>query len=170
MLSCVGKVATEAAPNAVPAQPEETTMKRTALLCTTTVVLVGGSLAATVAATAAPSAPRTHTLSFAAHTIASKTSGSRLVEADRLVKSGSTIGYSANTCAFDFAAHTAHCEVTLARAHGQLRAKATINADTGALSGRVVGGTGVYQGATGTVTGGPGAKPDITDITVHWQR
>lgn len=144
-------------------------MKGTTLLCTTAVLLVGSSLGATVAATAAPSAPSTHTLSFAAHTIASKHSGNRLVEADRLVKSGSTIGYSVNTCLFDFAAHTAHCAVTLARPHGQLRAKATIDADTGAVSGRVVGGTGVYQGATGTVTGGPGAKPDVSNITIHWQ-
>ena len=143
-------------------------MKRTTLLCTTAVVLVGSSLGATVAATAAPSAARTHALSFAAHTIASKTSGSRLIEADRLVKSGSTIGYSANTCLFDFAAHAAHCTVTLARPQGQLRTKATINADTGAVSGRVIGGTGVYQGATGTLTGGPGAKPDVTKITIHW--
>jgi len=149
-------------------------MKRTTLLCTTAVALVGSSLAATVAATAAPSAAptaaRTHTLSFAAHTITSKTSGSRLIEADRLVRSGSTIGYSANTCVFDFAAHTARCTVTLARPHGQLRTKATVNADTGAVSGRVVGGTGVYHGATGTVTGGPGGKPDVTDITVRWSR
>lgn len=143
-------------------------MKRTTLLCSTAVVLVASSLGATVAATAAPSAARTHTLSFATHTIASKTSGSRLIEADRLVRSGSTIGYSANTCLFDFAAHTAHCTVTLARPQGQLRAKATINADTGTVSGRVTGGTGMYQGATGTVTGGPGAKPDVTTITVRW--
>lgn len=148
-------------------------MKRTTLLCTTAILLCGSSLGATVAATAAPSsapsADRTHTLSFAAHTLASKTSGSRLIEADRLVKSGSTIGYSANTCAFDFAAHKATCTVTLARLHGQLRVKATINADTGAVNGRVTGGTGVYHGATGTLTGSPGAKPGITDITVHWQ-
>jgi hypothetical protein len=143
-------------------------MKRTTLIGTAATLLICSSLGATVAATASPSAARDHTLSFTAHPMASKSSGHLLIEADRLVRSGATIGYSANTCAFDFATHSARCTVTLARPNGQLRAKATVDADTNTLTGKVTGGTGAYRGATGTVTGNPGSKPGTTAITVHW--
>jgi hypothetical protein len=84
----------------------------------------------------------------------------RLIETDKAVRSGRTIGYTANSCTFDFAAGQAHCWVSLARPKGQLRMRVVVDAENGQSSGRIVGGTGAYLGATGTVTGQEGANPE----------
>ena len=147
-------------------------MKRTSLVTTTTALVAGGGLvlAVSAAGTASPAGHAdSHRLAITAHTLASVHAGeNRLIESDKAVKSGHVIGYTANSCTFDFAASEAHCLVTLARPQGQLRAKVTVNAQTGASAGRIVGGTGAYSGATGTVTGQQGAQRDTVKLTLRW--
>jgi hypothetical protein len=149
-------------------------MNRTSVISAVAGALAAGAfVVSTTSGTAsAAGAAKSHTLSFTSHEIGSTNAGKGghlLIESDRAASSGRTIGYTANTCAFDFSAHLAHCYVTLARPHGQMRFKATINADTGAITGKVLGGTGAYQGISGTLTGGPASKPDVSTITVHWK-
>jgi hypothetical protein len=149
-------------------------MNRTSVICTVAGALAAGAfVASTTAGTASASdSARSHTLTFTSHELGSTNAGKGghlLVESDRAVSSGHTIGYTANTCAFDFATRQAHCYVSLARPKGQMRFKATFNVDTGTIAGKVVGGTGAYQGITGTVTGSPSSNPDVAKITVNWK-
>ena len=150
-------------------------MKRTSLVTTTALTAAAATagglvLAVTSAGTAAPARQATHhRLSFTAHALSSRQVGSdHLIESDRAVKSGQVIGYTANSCTFDFSAGTAHCWVTFARPRGELRSKVTVNAETGQSTGRITGGTGAYRGATGTVTGQQGSDQDTVRITLRW--
>jgi hypothetical protein len=142
-------------------------------LASATVALIGGAglLAAVAPNGEASSVADSHKLTFTVHTLASKQVGRNLlIETDKATKDGKVIGYSANTCAFDFGAGVAHCDVTLARPSGQVRAKVTVHADTNTSKGRIVGGTGAYAGARGTVSGGPGSRPGTQSITLRWTR
>jgi hypothetical protein len=56
----------------------------------------------------------------------------------------------------------------MARPKGQLRMRVVVDAENGQSSGRIVGGTGAYRGATGTVTGQEGANRNTVRITLHW--
>ena len=147
-------------------------MKRTSLVTTTAALVAGGGLVLAVSAAGTAStahAARNHQLTITAHTISSVQVGKdHLIESDKAVRSGHTIGYTANSCTFDFAASKAHCLVTFGRPQGQLRMRVTVNAQTGASSGRITGGSGAYSGATGTVTGQQGAKRDSVKLTLRW--
>jgi hypothetical protein len=147
-------------------------MKRNSLVTTTTALVAGSGLvlAVSAAGTASPAQQATrHRLSFTAHALSSVHSGrNHLIESDKAVKSGRTIGYTANSCTFDFSAGTAHCDVTLARPKGQLRSRVTVDAQTGRSTGRIVGGTGAYRGAKGTVTGQEGSNRDTVKIILNW--
>jgi hypothetical protein len=147
-------------------------MKRTSLVTTTTALVAGTGLVLAVssAGTASPAKQATsHRLSFTAHTLSSVQSGTtHLIESDKAVKAGNIIGYTANSCTFDFTAGKAHCFVTFARPQGQMRTKVTVDAQTGQSVGRIIGGSGAYRGATGTVTGQQGAKGNTVKITLHW--
>ena len=127
-------------------------------------------LAVSAAGTASTAhAARNHQLTITAHALSSVQVGKdHLIESDKAVRSGHTIGYTANSCTFDFAASKAHCLVTFGRPQGQLRMRVTVNAQTGASSGRITGGSGAYSGATGTVTGQQGAKRDSVKLTLRW--
>lgn len=134
---------------------------------------VAGAAALTLglsAAGGAQAAGHHHRLTVTSRELSSAQIGAnKLVESDRLLTSGRTIGYTANTCAFDFSTHTALCVVSVALAHGQLYARATVNADTNALKGRIVGGSGAYRGAHGTVVGHPGgSRPGDERIVLDW--
>jgi hypothetical protein len=144
-------------------------MKRTPLVTTTTLVAGGLVLALTAPGTAAPAKQGTHhRLSFTAKTLSSRQiGGDRLVESDKVVKSGHVIGYTANSCTFDFSANQAHCWVTFARPQGELRSRVVVDAQTGHSTGRVIGGTGAYRGAKGTVTGQEGDGGAVR-ITLRW--
>lgn len=146
-------------------------MKRTALVTTTALAAAGGLvLAVTAAGTASPARQATqHRLSFTAHALSSRQVGSnRLIESDKAVKDGRIIGYTANSCTFDFSAGKAHCWVTMARPKGELRSKVTVDAQTGQSTGRITGGTGAYRGATGTVTGQQGGDRDAVKLILRW--
>jgi hypothetical protein len=146
-------------------------MKRAPLVTTATTLLAGGGLVLAVAAagTASPAERATsHRLTFTGHALTSVQSANHLIESDKAVKSGHTIGYTANSCTFDFNAGQAHCWVSLALPKGQLRSKVTVDAQSGQSAGRITGGTGAYRGATGTVTGQQGANRNTVKITLRW--
>lgn len=137
----------------------------------TAALLAGGGLVLALAASGTASSAQqttTHRLSFTSHTLQSRQVRNELVETDKAVKAGRTIGYTANSCTFDFQKGLAHCTVAFARPAGQLRSRVTVDAQTGKVSGRIVGGSGAYRGATGTVTGGPGSSQDSVRITMTW--
>lgn len=135
----------------------------------TAAVLAGSAALALGLTTSSQAATSTHTLRFTSHELGSRQLGSnKLVESDKLVRSGSVVGYTASRCAFDFSSHTAACVVSVALQNGTMSIRATVNADDNTLSGRVTGGTGAYRGATGTVSGTPGGR-NAEQITVHWQ-
>jgi hypothetical protein len=135
------------------------------------VLLLGSGLVALTASDGAASASgRQHQLTITVHPLDSTQVGEKhLIESDQATKDGKTVGYTANSCTFDFAAGVAHCLVTLARPQGQLRAKVTVDAQNNVAEGRIVGGTGAYRGASGTVSGGPGPKSGTQVITLTWQ-
>lgn len=148
-------------------------MNRISVTCTVAGALAAGAFVASATAGTASASGGTssHRLTFTSHELASTNAGAGghlLIESDKAVRAGHTIGYTANSCAFDFATHQAHCYVTLARPKGQMRFKATVNADTGAITGRVVGGTGAYRGISGRVTGTPTSDPNVERITLLW--
>jgi hypothetical protein len=149
-------------------------MNRTTVICTVAGVLAAGAVvASTTAGTAAVSGgTASHTLTFTSHQLGSTNAGKGghlLIESDRAVSAGRTIGYTANTCAFDFATHQAHCYVSFARPRGQMRFKVTVDADTDAIAGKAVGGTGAYRGITVTVSGAATSNANVSRITVHWR-
>lgn len=146
-------------------------MNRTHLSAAAASLLAAGALVTLGASNGTASAAvRQHALTFGVHTLASSQVGDRhLIESDKAVKDGRTIGYTANSCTFDFDAGVAHCLVTLARPQGQLRIAATFDPSSGDVQGRVTGGTGAYAGARGTASGTPGPRPDTQVITLRWQ-
>lgn len=142
----------------------------TTLAGTAVATLAFSGLAITGTSHAAPhrAASTSHQLSFVSRTVASHRIGrNALIETDKAVRNGSVIGYTANSCTFDFAAATAHCLVTLARADGQLRTRVTVDNETGVVRGAVTGGSGAYSGATGTVAG-RATSPSSVAITLRW--
>lgn len=141
----------------------------TAVAAAAVATITVGGLASTGVSHAAPArAGSSHRLSFTSRTLASRQVGSAgLIETDKAVKDGAVIGYTANSCTFDFAAEKAHCLVTLARPRGQLRTRVTVDNASGSVRGSVVGGSGVYAGATGTVTGQATGQSTVT-ITLRW--
>jgi hypothetical protein len=149
-------------------------MNRISATCTVAAALAAAALVATttIGTASASGGSTSHRLTFTSHELASTNAGiggHLLIEADRAMRAGHAIGYTANSCAFDFATHQAHCAVTLARPKGQMRFRATVDADTSSITGKVVGGTGVYRGASGRVTGTPTSDPNVTRLTVHWK-
>jgi hypothetical protein len=146
-------------------------MNRTHLRAASATLLAAAGLAALgTADTSASAAAHSHALTFTVRTLASSQVGDRhLIETDTATKDGHTIGYTANSCTFDFAAGVAHCLVTLARPQGQLRVAVTVHPDSGDVEGRVTGGTGAYRGARGAVSGGAGPQKGTQLITLRWQ-
>jgi hypothetical protein len=147
-------------------------MKRTSLVTSTAALVAGGGLVLAVAAAGSASSTqptRTHRLTVTAHALASVQAGhDHLIESDKVVRAGHTIGYTANSCTFDFATSKAHCLVTFGRPNGQLRMRTTVDAQTGASTGDITGGTGAYRGVTGTVTGQEGTSRNTVKLVLRW--
>jgi hypothetical protein len=147
-------------------------MKHTTRTGAAALVLLGSTalaLGPSGPGTAGPSGHET-TMKVVARHLASKQLGhNRLVETDKILTAGKVIGFSANTCAFDFSTSTAKCAIAVALQRGQLRARVTVNADAadGSAKGVIVGGTGAYQGARGTVSSVPGHRQGDAKITMH---
>jgi hypothetical protein len=110
---------------------------------TATVVAAGPSLAAN----------KTHTLTFVAvSTFGHQLDKTHFVAADKDKSGGEVIGTDSLTCVVRTRT-TARCHVAAAFKGGILLGAFTQNSDTGDLSGKVIGGTGKFDGATGTISG-----------------
>lgn len=134
----------------------------------TTAGAVGLATLATTFATLAPAnaMAKTHTLQFTVRTLVSQNAGNKLVETDRVIVAGKSVGFTANNCVFDFAKGQAVCDVAVALPSGILYAHVTVNAQTGASQGIITGGTRTYKGAKGVTVGIVGSRPSDTRITV----
>ena len=141
------------------------TPRMAGFLAATTVI---AGFAALVTTSAASAAPETHTLHLTAKQIGSTQVGQReAIGADRLRRNGATVGFDTSDCVFDFATSKATCDVALSLQRGMLRARVTVNPDNSG-SGRVIGGTRHYRGATGTVTTAPGSGPGLLLVTIRY--
>ena len=129
--------------------------------------LAAGSLTLAGDAAAAP-AGKAHTVTIKAH----ETSGhdnrktGHFVESDRDTRNGSWWGDDVVQGHIDLAAHAAIGYVTISRLTGTIRLKFR-QTDNGALSGKILGGTGKYKTITGTVTGNQ-VSQKVTKVTLNY--
>jgi len=110
-----------------------------------------------------PDASTTHTLKLTARAVASHRVGTRgLVVFDKDYSGGRLVAFdvvdvvSSNTA-----------DVSFGLFRGFLYGTVTINHATGKLSGQVTGGSGAYQGDTGTITGRALRNGAILTVTYH---
>jgi len=110
-----------------------------------------------------PDASTTHTLHLTSHIVASHRVGTRgLVVFDKDYSGGRLVAFdvvdvvSANSA-----------DVSFGLFRGFLYGTVTINHATGKLSGQVTGGSGAYQGDTGTITGRAVRNGAILTVTYH---
>ena len=133
----------------------------------TSVALAGSAAAlATAGLLAGPalasSASATHTLQFSTHSIAmhnfGKTGG---VSLDKDTHAGKVVAYDM----LDYVSANG-ADVSLGLPHGFLYAHVTFS-KTGAITGKVTGGTGAYKGDTGTVKGQAGKSGATVTVKYH---
>lgn len=116
------------------------------------VIVAAGTIAGAVGLSAAAPASKTHTLKLVTIQIADQQIGKYDVAADKDLQNGKVAGYDSTSCLIDFHTHVAKCAISVSRAGGTFRGKATLNLDNGTGTGTVTGGTGVFHGVTGTMT------------------
>jgi hypothetical protein len=110
-----------------------------------------------------PKASATHTLHLTSRAVASHRVGTRgLVVFDKDYRGGRLVAFDVVDVV---AANTADVSFGLFR--GFLYGTITINHATGKLSGQVTGGSGAYQGDTGTITGRALRNGAILTVTYH---
>lgn len=129
--------------------------------------------AAVGGATMVHAAPSTthHTLHFTSRSLHSTLLGkTKQVGTDRVLASGKTVGYDVTDCSFNFTTNIANCAVSAALQRGVLYARIAINGPNGSGHGKVVGGTGAFKGARGTVTSTPGSRKSDTSVTIVYHR
>ncbi len=114
-------------------------------------IAAGGAVAGAVGFGAAAPAAKQHTLKMVTTQIADQQIGDYDVAADKDLVGGKVVGFDTTSCRIDLQAHVAHCAISLSRADGTMRGKATINLDSGVGTGTVTGGTRAFRGATGTM-------------------
>ncbi len=109
------------------------------------------------AATAKSTTPVRHHWTFALATTGQQIVGTTYIETDTLTRAGQPAGLALLTCpgAAQGGVAVAHCDVALGLAGGTIEAVVTIDNATGAVRGHITTGTRRYEGAAGTVTGGP---------------
>jgi len=146
-------------------------MNRTRITTLAATAAVGTALVVGAATASAQQRTTTHTLTFRSHQISSTQVGKAVdVEAHRDIHKGKTIGYDAISCHFDFQANVAHCRVALAFVNGTMAGRFSFGANTGAVHGAIVSGTGAYAGVTGTISGHPGSTPKDAIITLRYHK
>jgi hypothetical protein len=133
--------------------------------------IAGIAAAASVGtAVALPSKAMSHsgTFTFIAVTTTAHTFGNNhFVGGDKDVRAGHIIGTDSFRCV-PVSKTTGNCEVAASYNFGQLYATFTEHFKTGALAGKVTGGTGKFANATGTVTGSAVSQTK-EKVTVSWQ-
>ena len=89
------------------------------------------------------------------------------VGGDKDVQSGKVIGTDTLACV-PSGSTSADCDVAASYKGGQIYGNFTLNVKTGALSGKVTGGTRQYKGAVGTIKGS-GISSTKEKVTVTYQ-
>jgi hypothetical protein len=141
-------------------------LARSAGVLTAAIVIAGP--AALVTTGIASAAQQTHTLHLTVQQIADMQIGKQGdVGADRVRRNGVTVGFDTSDCVFNFAAGKAVCDVALSLQRGMLQARVTVDQNNSG-SGKVVGGTRGFRGATGTVTTAPGTRPGRLLVTITY--
>jgi hypothetical protein len=81
--------------------------------------------------------------------------GKTYLEADQVSRHGKPFGLDVLTCpgAAQVGVAVAHCTLDLGTRGGTVRGPLRLNNTTGAVTGRVTGGTGRFAGVTGTIAG-----------------
>ena len=139
---------------------------RSAGAITVAMVIAGPAALATTGIASA--AQQTHTLHLTVQQIGSAQIGSHGdVGADRVRRNGTTVGFDTSDCVFNFATSKATCDVALSLQRGMLQARVTIDRNNSG-SGKVVGGTRGFRGASGTVTTAPGNRPGHLLVTITY--
>jgi hypothetical protein len=118
-----------------------------------TTAALGGACAFLVpAASASPSAPKTHTLTFTSVQQAQHNySQTVFVQQDKDVnKAGKVIGYDLLYLVFNPKTETAKLNITAATGGGFLYGVASASSNP-VIHGTVTGGTGIFKGAAGTI-------------------
>jgi len=111
----------------------------------------------------ASSATPTHTLQFTTHTITQHSVGKNgQVELDKDTHGGKVVAYDM----LDFG-RSNDADVSLGLPGGFLYGHLTFNTKTGAVTGKITGGSGAYRGDTGTVKGVPVGK-SVSSVTVKY--
>jgi hypothetical protein len=143
----------------------------------TTKHLVVASLAAgTVAITGtgaaiAATSSHAHTLSFTSkQTSATTQFGAHFVNADRDVRGGHVIGDDvlSGKVTYTKKVHSITGSIAIALDGGEIYARITGNPDTNKLAGKLIGGTGKYNGISGTVSGKPVGKDGAEHLVVKY--
>lgn len=116
------------------------------------VLMAGGAVAGAVNFSSASPAVTTHTLKMTTVQIADHLSGYYDVSANKDLVKGKVAGYDTTSCFINIHTHVAKCAISVSRADGTFRGKATINLDSGAGTGVVTGGTRAFRGVTGSMT------------------
>jgi hypothetical protein len=127
--------------------------------------LVAGAVAGATT-TSASGAPQTRTVRFVAvETGSHRFPPTSFAGSDVERHKGKVIGYDSFTGKFNLQTHVAHLRVAISWRGGQifLRGRQT---EAGVFTGTITGGTGKYQGASGTVTGHQDG-PKKTRLVAH---
>jgi hypothetical protein len=150
-------------------------MKKTALAA-----VALASVAALTSASAAPAAApvaqtkAAHTLKWKLHETASHDVGKHgFVGADtiRSIKTGKIVGYDSTTGTYFPATNSARIQVAFSVQGGILvgQVHGAFTSNDVVFHGRVLKGTGKFQGAQGTIAARPGGSQDgTTFITIHY--
>jgi hypothetical protein len=132
--------------------------------------IAAGSLAVTGigvgTSVAASSAPTPHTITFKSKTVVSKSVGkNKSIDADKNTAHGKFLGTDVVT--FTFKHNVAKGKVAAAFKGGFIYGKFNAT-QTGAISGKITGGTGKYKDVTGTITGQSAGK-NTEKVTITYQ-
>ena len=130
-------------------------------------VLVG---AVTAPAASASTSPVWQTIKVKAVQVTFNQHGNSISFTERLSQNGRTVGHDAVTCKFDFAAAVARCTgVAIFPGSGDLFITATSTESQNGATGRVVGGTGIYTNASGTLNVvGSASNDNVSWITLRY--
>ena len=121
----------------------------------TVAVMAGGAVAGAVGLGSAAPASATHTLKLTTVQIADKQVGYYDIAANKDIQNGKVVGFDTTSCLININTHVAKCEISVSRADGTFRGRATLNLDNGTGTGVITGGTRTFHGATGTLTAKP---------------
>ena len=140
---------------------------RRALMVFAGVALVG---VVTAPAASASTGPVWQTIRAKAVQVTFDQHGNSISFTERLSQNGRTVGHDAVTCKFNFATAVAHCTgVAIFPGSGDLFITATSTETQNGATGRVVGGTGIYTNATGTLkVVGSATNDNVSWITLRY--